>query len=149
MPILSYRIEARWLLPPRFSLRPESFVASLRTGGNQDLAGVGSSQPEAKLQLDATNQLRLKNPHARRCPSREPIGLADCKVRGLDALDAGLGGISPGLCERAIGIDAATGVLDDIYLEARLARVHRGPGDAKVRGEPDNEHTLGFYYKVR
>ena len=60
----------------------------------------------------------------------------------LDALDAGLGHVGPGLGERALGVDAAAGVFDDVGFKARLARIERGPCDAEIGGEARHEQPL-------
>ena len=57
-------------------------------------------------------------------------------IARLDALDAGLGHVGPGLGERALGVDAAAGVFDDIGFEAGLARIERGPGTQKSVPRP-------------
>ena len=41
-------------------------------------------------------------------------------IAGLDPLHAGLGHVGPGFGERALGVDAAAGVLDDIGFKAAL-----------------------------
>src|SRR6478736_6339752 len=71
----------------------------------------------------------------------EGLALGDDIVR-LDALDAGLGHVGPGFCERALGVDAAAGVLDDIGFKAGLARVERAPRHAEVGGEAGEEYPL-------
>ena len=63
-------------------------------------------------------------------------------IARLDALDAGLGHVRPGFGQRALGVDAAAGVFDHIGLEAGLARIERGPGDAEIRGQSGDEQAL-------
>ena len=63
-------------------------------------------------------------------------------IARLDALDAGLGHVRPGLGQRALGVDAAAGVFDHIGLEAGLARIERGPGDAEIGRQAGHEQTL-------
>src|SRR3954468_23051238 len=63
-------------------------------------------------------------------------------IRRLNPLDAGLGHIGPGFCQRALIVDAAAGVFHDIDLKTRLARVERGPGDAEIRRQSRNEDAL-------
>src|SRR5689334_224109 len=60
----------------------------------------------------------------------------------LDALDAGVAHLLPGVGQRAVEVDGARGVLDDVGREAELARIERGPGDAEVGGKPGHEHRL-------
>src|SRR3954453_7288416 len=63
-------------------------------------------------------------------------------IRGLNPLHAGLGHIGPGFCERTLIVYAAAGVFPHIDLEARLARVERGPGHAEIRRQPRDEDAL-------
>ena len=63
-------------------------------------------------------------------------------IAGLDALDAGLGHIGPGLGHRALIVDTAAGIFDDVGLEAGLAGIERGPGHAEIGGETGHEHAL-------
>src|SRR5262245_5180663 len=56
-------------------------------------------------------------------------------VARLNALDAGLLHILPGRGKGALRVDASAGILDDRGGEAERARIHRRPGDAKVRGK--------------
>ena len=63
-------------------------------------------------------------------------------IARLDALDAGLGHVGPGLGERALGVDAAAGVFDHVGFKARLARIERGPCDAEIGGQSRQEQPL-------
>src|SRR5205814_3992527 len=67
---------------------------------------------------------------------------SDLEVRGLDALDPGAEHVLPRLGQRAAGVDAARGILDDESGEAGLARVERRPRDAEVRREAGQEDLL-------
>ena len=66
----------------------------------------------------------------------------DRDVARLDALDAGLCHVGPGLGERALGIDAAAGVFDHIGLKPGLARIERRPCDAEIGREPGHEQAF-------
>src|SRR5258708_3685971 len=55
---------------------------------------------------------------------------------------AGLRHGLPGAGQRAVGVDAAAGILDHGRLEAELARVDRAPGDAEIGRQPGQEHAL-------
>src|SRR5262249_60282064 len=71
-------------------------------------------------------------------PIPRPLALHP-NVRGLNALDARIGHVRPCSAQRAAGIDATRGVLDDERLEAGLSRVERGPRDAEVGGRAHDE----------
>src|SRR5215510_2805653 len=61
------------------------------------------------------------------------------EFRLRDALHARAGHALPSRSERAGGVDRAAGVFDHGRVEARLARVERGPGNAEIRREPAQE----------
>src|SRR6266851_1562823 len=69
-------------------------------------------------------------------------GSGDCKIGGLDALDTGLFHLGPGSGERAVGIDAAAGILDDVGGEALFAGVERGEADAEISRQTGDKNTL-------
>src|SRR5207247_6635809 len=50
--------------------------------------------------------------------------------------------LPPRLCEGPAGVDRAARVLDDRRVKASPARVEGGPGDAEIRGEPDEDDVL-------
>src|SRR5947209_11769543 len=63
-------------------------------------------------------------------------------VRRRNALHAGARHVLPRLAERAAGVDPSRRVLDHGRGEAGLSGVERRPGDAEVRGEPNEERLL-------
>lgn len=60
----------------------------------------------------------------------------------LDLFDTSRRHVLPRRCYRSIDVDAATGVVHDVNVEARVARVDRGPGDAKIGSETSNKDRV-------
>jgi len=64
------------------------------------------------------------------------------EIARLDAFDALGAHLLPGRRERTVEIDGTGRILDHIDLEAELARVHGGPGDAEIGRQAGHEHGL-------
>src|SRR5260221_6272378 len=86
-------------------------------------------------------------PHAAIPPAMMPMILTSFmtfldEIGRLNAFDAGGIHRRPRLGERALGVDAAAGVLDDQCLEPLGARGQRAPRNAKVGREAGKENAL-------
>src|SRR5262245_3151279 len=111
----------------------------------------GSARLRLRRQAELPPVLPNQGDGRARWPDRAHAGLSGTlrsasarqgDLARLNALDAGLLHAFPGGGERALGVDAATGVLYHRGGKSKLARIHRRPGNAKVGGKTHDVDRL-------